>query len=518
MPLHRGNIYGFAVLCAFVFLGQPVGAEPWPAEPVGQAVNLTAVEGTSGFNTNLSGAYWNEPKQELWLVRNGGPAKMWVMKECQPTQQNPSGWCVKSQNNVRGEWALPGDIEAVTVADDNSNIVYVMSEAEGRIHAYDVTTYGQNNLRRNYNISAFIPAYNGSAGPEGLAFVPDETLQAVGFTADSASGAPEVRTSRKGMGGLMFVGHQAGGSIYVFDLDPNSDTVNVNNYVGEYKTGYNETAEVTFDRSTGELLAWHDAGYDKLEVTDMRSARLGAKIYRFNSKHIYDGPNSDANPGPNNANNEGLAVRPISSCGQTGRQIFMTVDDGGANSLYQYKQFTPGCGPAPTCNTDSDCSGGRICDTATHSCYICPLDLNRTGVINALDVALLQSCKGGCYPRDHNCRSMNFDGGPNGCINAADETILGNATTLPTSSYNPVCATVKAALIRQFTTIPGRLSASPESLTPADAYSSGNSAGGSPVTTGGIGTVGNPNGAANVTPSTAGQSAAPASSAGTRRK
>lgn len=69
----------------------------------------------------------------------------------------------------------------------------------------------------------------------------------------------------------MFVGHQNGGALYAFDLDPNS---NAFTFVGEYRTAYDETAALHFDRGNGRLYIWHDADWDTWEVNDLTSTAI----------------------------------------------------------------------------------------------------------------------------------------------------------------------------------------------------------------------------------------------------
>lgn len=431
---------------------QAVPVSPWPGEPLSQAVNLTSVEGpgTNDFYVNLSGAYWNETKQELWVVRNGGTggSKVWVLQEY--TSNGQTAWRVKTKNGVRGEWSNFGDLEDITFANDASDIVYLMIEDSGHIQAYDMSRYDQRTLVGNYNISNYIPPYstdsndpNKGKGPEGIAFVPNETLQAVGFKDNNDAlrlGTPIVNG---GLGGLIFVGHQNGAppynnsNIYVFDLTPNSTNFT---YVGKYKTSYAETAALNFDRSTGELYIWHDDIDNKLEVSDLRTTRNSDGSYSLNIKRVFE------QPGTGDPNLEGVAVRPVNMCGTTGRQFFITIDDGGANSLLQFRQFTDGCG-VRTCSASNPCPGGQLCDQGT--CYTCPLDINGLGMIDAADMDLFNVCFGNCYQAGTDCRNKNFDGSANGCITILDRARLTNAMG-PTSAASAACLAARTALQNQY--------------------------------------------------------------------
>ncbi|MEI2422326.1 hypothetical protein V6O07_18745, partial [Arthrospira platensis SPKY2] len=98
-------------------------------------------------------------------------------------------------------------------------------------------------------------------GPEGISFVPDNWLQTSGFVS-SQTGQPY--TSTKGMGGLMFIAHQDGGFVWVFDINPNQ--TNDFLYVGKYKTSRTESCGLSFDSSTGMLYILHNVGDNFLEV------------------------------------------------------------------------------------------------------------------------------------------------------------------------------------------------------------------------------------------------------------
>jgi hypothetical protein len=135
------------------------------------------------------------------------------------------------------------------------------------------------------------------------------------------------------MGGLMFVGHQNGGSVFALALDQRDGTFD---FVGEYRTSYPETAALAFDRSPGVLYAWHDDGYDTLEKCRLSSQPVAGQAWRrLDTIRIF--------AGPDHANNEGVALFPIEECRDGHRPFFMAVDGGGPGSLFEYRQFSDGC-------------------------------------------------------------------------------------------------------------------------------------------------------------------------------
>ena len=304
-----------------------LAAGPWPAEPATEAVNLTSLEGPepNDFHEDLSGAFWNPKQHRLWLCRNGGAtgSKFWAVVP------NAGGsFDVDYRAGLRGEWTGFGDLEDITQVDLDADVLYLMVEGEERVKSYDVSVYGSAVLVRDWNLRPFLPL-NGGAGAEGVAFVPDRFLAAAGFVGND--GAP--RTGAHGMGGLMFVGHQNGGALYVFDLDPNS---NAFTFVGEYRTAYDETAALHFDRGNGRLYIWHDAGWDTWEVSDLTSTPIaGGSARQLRAVRTFTGPH--------HRNNEGLTLASIDECSGGLRNAFLTTDGGGYESLTWFRSYAEGC-------------------------------------------------------------------------------------------------------------------------------------------------------------------------------
>lgn len=311
-----------------------LGTVPWPAEPVSEAINLTAIEGPgpNDFHVDLSGAVWNPVTRQLWVCRNGPSgtqSKLWAVVE-----NGAGGYQIDYQGNLRGEWTGFGDLEGVTLADFAGTTIFGIIEGEERIKEFDVSTYGMHVLQNEWDTSGCLPGEGG----EGIAFIPDSHLAAAGFV--DKNGAPYV--SQGGMNGLVFVGHQEFGRIYVFDLQRGAGS-NAFTTVGEYATGYSEIAELFFDRSTGRLYVLHDAGFDTIEVLDLTSVPVAGStscpqvnaLRQFNSVVTYELPT------PNNY--EGLAIVSKEDCIDGGRKLFLTIDDGGADSLLMFQEFTPGC-------------------------------------------------------------------------------------------------------------------------------------------------------------------------------
>ncbi len=318
-------------LAFFVLLGIAAGAragQPWPAESETNATNLTPLD--IDFQADLSGAVWNPDTRALWVCRNGTlpDGKLWKLVE-----DGAGSFRIDDQMGQLAKWTAFGDLEGVTLADPNEEVVYVIIEGEEHIKEYDVSTYGVAVLNNVWFTQNDLPM--GGTGAEAITFVPDDALTASGFV--DANGVPY--TSTGGMNGVMMVGHQTGGGIYVFDLDR---TTGMYSFVGAYQTGFGETADLAFDRSTGILYVWHGDVYNKLELLDLTSSPVAGQTYRqFTAVQTFDGPNAFANY-------EGIAVVSSSDCQQGQRSMFMTIDGGGPTSLLWFQEFRPGC-PQPTC-------------------------------------------------------------------------------------------------------------------------------------------------------------------------
>ncbi len=314
---------------------------PWPAESWSSAQNLTAVEGpgTNDFHVDLSGAAWNPLTRRLWVCRNGpsnSTSKLWVLRE-----DGAGSFVVDTRAGQRGEWTSFGDLEAIAQADFAQDTIFALVEGEEVIREFDVSTYGVAVLRNTWNTRPFLPL-SGGMGAEGLAFVPDAFLAAHGFV----DGAGMPRTSANGMGGLAFVGHQNGGRVYAFDLNRVSGAFA---FVGAYRTGDTEVAELAFDRSTGHLYALHGGGVNEIEVLSLASTVVGSER-RLVAVGSYAPPAGM----PAATNLEGLTLMTTADCASGDRSLFMTIDDGGSVSLVRFRQF-PCCEAAP--GTQTECSG-----------------------------------------------------------------------------------------------------------------------------------------------------------------
>ena len=314
------NTVQYIFLCTPLFLAGTVGAraaEAWPAEANTSAVHLTDID--SGLNVaNWSGASWNPDTRTLWLACNSG--YFWALVE------NGAG-SFKVATNAAGtaaKWSPGGDLEAICQTDSDTNLVYLMDE-NGWIREYDVRTNGVVVLNRSWDIRAQCPEVSAASGGEGLAFIPDDYLRRQGFR--DAGGALYVSTN--GMGGLMFIGYQYDGYAYAFDLNR---AFNTYGYVGRYKTGQTETADLEFDRASGKLYVWHNTGSNYLEVVELRSYVDGAdRRLRQLAEYV----------GPRTGNLEGFALVPTAPTNNGGGCILTDDDDLDQEAVMWYREFRP---------------------------------------------------------------------------------------------------------------------------------------------------------------------------------
>ncbi len=170
---------------------------------------------------------------------------------------------------------------------------------------------------------------NGNSGGEGLTFVPDTFLVAQGFVDPLGSPYQSVN----GMGGLMFVGFQGNGDLYVYDLNPDDNDGVI--FVGQYKTGGNETAGLEFDRSTGVMHIWHDENIDQLEIVTLASEVVG-NGRKMATQVTYSGPDLTAEMA---SNIEGIAVVPVDACVDGRRRLWLLTDGGNCFALLMYEDF-----------------------------------------------------------------------------------------------------------------------------------------------------------------------------------
>ena len=308
----------FAFLAILLACGPAArAADPWPAEAHTAALQLTALD--SGLDTvNWSGAFWNPATRTLWLACNSG--YFWALVEGGP-------YGIQVATNAAGtlaKWTSSGDFEAICQAGLGDDRVYVMDE-NGYIREFDVSQFGVVVQSQVWDIRTQCPEAGGASGGEGIAFVPDDFLQRQRFC--DSNGV--VVVSANGMGGLMFVGYQNDGFVYAFDLDRGNGQYT---FVGRYKTGRTETADLEFDRATGQLYVWHNTGLNYLEVVELNSYVDGSdRRLRQLAESV----------GPRTGNLEGFAIVPTAPTNASGGCILTDDDNLDGEAIMWYRQFRP---------------------------------------------------------------------------------------------------------------------------------------------------------------------------------
>jgi hypothetical protein len=197
---------------------------------------------------------------------------------------------------------LSGGPEGVTQVNNDSDEFYVIDEKSCEIRRYTHhDDFSSAMLANHWDLKA-APSnmtVTDNEGPEGIEFVPDSYLKAVGFI---SSITHEPYTSAKGMHGLIFIAHQSKGLIWVYDVNPakNDDYT----FVGTYKTDQNESCDLAFDRSTGLLYILHNIAGNSVEATDL-STKSFLGSYKFVTKRSYTIPQPSGSQ-----NIEGFAISP----------------------------------------------------------------------------------------------------------------------------------------------------------------------------------------------------------------
>ena len=342
----------WALLAAFLLAtcqiaAPPASASPWPGG------SETAILITGG-SSDLSGGTWNAERQSLWVVRQNRQVWEYMYNsgsksfELFQTLVLPSG--------------IGSDIEACAQVDHPAaDELYTLAEDDGRI-ARVVDIDGTPTVQRVWNLLVMnngyaLPPETGGAGPEGLEFVSDADLLAAGFRFPDGS---TFSGSTRGMGGLMFVGHQIDGQLHVFDVNPDISEDFVNH--GSFHTSTTEIAGLHFDRTSGLMYIWHNpSNVNSLEISTLSS---DGSVGTIDTLELYD----SAMP---TGNLEGIAVVGRASCGEFGaadsERVFFLTRDGGSPNLLYFSMFPCDCTGAENeaefdaCTVRGDLGGGCVC-------------------------------------------------------------------------------------------------------------------------------------------------------------
>ena len=339
----------FVLAAAACLIGaSPAIGTPWPGGP---ALSIPI----SSASTDLSGATWNPQSESLWVVRQN--RRVWEF-----VYDSGTGNFALFQTLVLPS-GIGSDIEACAQVDPLAvDQLYTLSEDFGRI-ARVVDIDGTPVVERVWNLEVMnngyaLPPETSGFGAEGLEFVPDADLLAAGFRFPDGSA---FAGSTKGMGGLMFVGHQLNGRPHVFDVNPDTSNDFVNH--GSFATAKSEVAGLHYDRTSAQMYLWHGpSNVNSLEISELSS---DASVGTIDTLELYEG---DTMP---SGNLEGIALVSRGCCGDFGaldseRALFLTRDGGSPNLVY-FDEFPCDCtGSAneaefDACVASGSLSGGCAC-------------------------------------------------------------------------------------------------------------------------------------------------------------
>lgn len=171
-----------------------------------------------------SGLVWHPRLQRLFSVSDGSaavPARVFSLTDTGTNLQH---------------WGVEGDLEAITLADQASNFLYVGTEQPNQVKEFNVTT---GLVTRTFDLD---PWMSGAAG---------QGLEALAFVADAAH--PE--------GGLFYAGLQDGGVVYRFSLPiVTSASSTAVTFLDTFTPvpGRSDLSDLTFDAARGVLYAIYD--------------------------------------------------------------------------------------------------------------------------------------------------------------------------------------------------------------------------------------------------------------------
>lgn len=275
----RSMLKGFLVLfsATTVLLSANIvmSASPWPADGTGTLLSV-------GVGYEPSGIIWHTRLNRFFVVSDNGTI-------------------ISMDQNGDDEkyWNIGGDLEAITIADPESNYIYAGIEHPDSIKEVDVTT-GQL-TGRSWDLTQWMIGADNS-GLEALTFVPN------GRHSYGASSS----------GGLFYAGLQADGKIYVFDVDlAHSGTVVYKNVKLTPASGKTDLSDMFYCIETDTIYAIFDS-FDLL----VEMAPDGAVVGEYTMPQPYRGQ-------------EGVVV--VTSDPNLPAQIYIAQDE--APEVWRYNNF-----------------------------------------------------------------------------------------------------------------------------------------------------------------------------------
>lgn len=278
MPKKLFSILAFSSLLFFLHALNSFAANPWPA---GTGTDIGNNLPPDPIVYEPSGLAWHNRLNTLFVVGDSGNVTE-----------------ITSDGSLLHNWYYGSafDLEGITVADPNSNYVYVGREDNRTIYEFDITSWTLSG--KSWDLSSWMTG-PGNSGLEALTFVPNGDHS---YTNSSS-------------GGLFYAGHQNDGKIYVFDvnLSVNGSVSFMGNITPQ--AGIADLSGLDYETSTQILYAIFDSSDLLLEMQ--------ANGTVLNSYNI---------PG---STQEGVAVQP--NCPNTTTNIYLAED--ATPQIYKYTNY-----------------------------------------------------------------------------------------------------------------------------------------------------------------------------------
>ena len=246
-------------------------ADPWPGDTGTEIGNVGSPGGLpAGYEP--SGAVWHERLEVLLVVSDEGSV----------SRMDADGQNVTT-------WTPGGDLEAIAIADPQSDLVYLGNEHPDSVHEFDLSTGALTG--NSWDLTPWMKG-PGSRGLEGLTVV----------------------------NGLFYAGHQREGNIYVFRLLNGGGVELIDVFAAPAER--DDVSGLHYDHSTQTLYAIHD---DFDVIVEMNPD--GTFIREFDL------------PGENQ---EGIALVP--DCGAATSRLFVSED---SQALWRYEFYPAACVSPP---------------------------------------------------------------------------------------------------------------------------------------------------------------------------
>jgi len=299
---------------------------PTVAWPGSTAVRIT--DQADALGGNISGLTLAGPSS-LWAVRDGPSA-------LSKLERTNAGWGLGSASG--GSRALKyadgsgsPDAEAVTTAAGDDAAVYVGAERDNdkpsssrnSILRFDTSNPGALRATQQWELASVLPASGANTGIEGLTWIPDDVLVAMGFR--DATGKTYAPADYPGHGrGLFVAGLEQNGALYVLALRDDGGVA----LVASMPSGLSAVMEVVWSAARQELWVLCD-----------NTCGGVAAVLRLSGGSFVVSVIVQPPPGMASLNNEGFALG--ATC--TDDTMAAIWADDGASDGHVLREATLGC-------------------------------------------------------------------------------------------------------------------------------------------------------------------------------